>query len=98
MREAIESIRADLLNARASGEDADIRFPVQKVTVQLQVVAAREAGANAGFRVPFVNVELGGSASVSSAQTSTVTVELGVPVDRDGIPVKVAQGSNTRKQ
>jgi hypothetical protein len=81
-----------------SGEGADILFPVNKVTVQLQVVATREAGGKAGFTVPVVNLELGGSASVTSGQTSTVTVEFGTPVDRHGTPVKVAQGSDQPKR
>lgn len=98
LQQAIESIRSDLLAAQASGENADIRFPVQKVTVQLQVLATHEAGGKAGFKVPVVNLELGGSASVTSGQTSTVTVEFGMPVDRQGTPVKVAQGSDQPKR
>jgi hypothetical protein len=92
---AIEQIREDLMRARESGEDADVRLPVLSVTVQLQVVASREAGAKGGFRVPFV--ELGGSGSVGSERTSTVTVVFGEPVDRDGNPVKVSEGSDQPK-
>jgi hypothetical protein len=54
---AIEQIRADLLRARSAGEGADVRLPVQSVTVQLQVVVSKEAGARAGFKVPFVQLE-----------------------------------------
>lgn len=97
MQEAIEAIRTDLLAARTSGEGADIRFPVAKVTVQLQVVATREAGGKAGFRVPFVNAEVGASGSVSAERTSTVTVEFGSPVDRAGLPVKIAGAGDERK-
>jgi hypothetical protein len=94
---AIEQIRADLLKARSAGEGADIRMPVQSVTVQLQVVASKEREAKAGFKVPFVQLEAGGSGSVSSQQTSTVTVVFGEPVDRQGVPVKVSQGSDRPK-
>lgn len=97
LQEAIEAIRADLLGAQKSGENADIRFPVAKVTVQLQVVATREGEAKAGFRVPFVNVEVGASGSVSAERASTVTVEFGGPVDRAGAPVKIAGASDQRK-
>ncbi len=97
LQDAIEAIRADLLGAQKSGEGADIRFPVAKVTVQLQVVATREAGGKAGFRVPFVNVEVGASGSVSTERTSTVTVEFGGPVDRAGMPVKIAGASDQPK-
>lgn len=98
LSDAIEAIRADLVAARSAGEHAEVRFPVQKVTVQLQVVAAREGEGRAGFKVPFVNLELGGSGSISSEQTSTVTVEFGEPVDSGGAPVKVAGASSERKR
>jgi hypothetical protein len=94
---AIEQIRADLLRARSAGEGADVRLPVQSVTVQLQVVASKEAGGKAGFKVPFVQLEAGGSGSVSSQRTSTVTVVFGEPVDRHGNPVKVSEGSDQPK-
>ncbi len=97
LQEAIEGIRADLLAARSSGEDADIRFPVEKVTVQLQVLATKGVEGRAGFKVPFVNLELGGGGSISAERTSTVTVEFGGPVDQSGAPVKIADSSRQRK-
>lgn len=95
---AVEQLRADLLSARAAGENSDIRLPVQSVTVELKVVASREAGGKAGFKVPFVDVELGGSGTLSSERTSTVTVTFGPPVDRDGQAIKVAQTSDKPKR
>jgi hypothetical protein len=97
LQEAIESIRKDLVAARESGEDSDVRFPVTSVTVQLQVMAASSAGGKGGFRVPVVNVELGAEASRRWENTSTVTVVLGAPVDRAGAPIKVANQSFTPK-
>jgi hypothetical protein len=98
LEDAISHIRAELLAARVSGEGATVRLPVKSVTVELKVVASKEAGGKAGFKVPFVDLELGASGSVSSERTSTVTVVFGAPVDRDGNPVKVAQGSDTPKR
>lgn len=95
---AISSIRADLLAARTSGEDADIRLPVSSVTVVLQVVATATNAGKAGFKVPIVNLELGGSVSREAATTSTVTVVFGAPVDRDGNVVKIAQRTHERKE
>jgi hypothetical protein len=94
---AVEQIRGDLLRARASGEGADIRFPVESVTVQLEVVAAKGAEGKAGFKVPFVHVEAGGSASTSSQRTSTVTIVFGKPVDRQGNPIQVSDDTQERK-
>ena len=98
LAEAIERIRTGLLEARSKGEDADIRFPVESVTVELKVVASKEAGGKARFKVPFVEVELGGSGTLSSERIHTVTVTFGAPVDRDGRPVKVAHGSDELKR
>jgi hypothetical protein len=91
LQEAIEAIRKDILAARQSGEDADVRFPVTSVTVQLQVVATTTAGGRGGFKVPVVNLELGAEGSRQWENTSTVTLMLGPPVDRSGLPVKVAK-------
>ncbi len=98
LEQAITQIRAELLAARVSGEGAAVRLPVESVTVELKVVATKEAGGKAGFKVPFVDLELGGSGSVSSERTSTVTVVFGAPVDQAGNPVKVAHGSDTPKR
>ena len=97
LAEAVNSIRADLLAARASGEGSDIRLPVESVTVELQVVAAKTVDGKAGFKVPIVNLELGGGAGRQWEHTSTVTVVFGAPVDRAGLPVKVAGASDQRK-
>jgi Trypsin-co-occurring domain 2 len=58
--EAIEALRDDLLKARAAGASSEIQLPVESMTVVLTVIATREANAKAGFKVPFVPVELGG--------------------------------------
>jgi hypothetical protein len=95
LEEAISQIRAELLAARVSGEGASVRLPVESVTVELRVVASREAGGKAGFKVPFIDLELGASGTVAAERTSTVSVVFGAPVDRDGNPIKVAEGSDT---
>ena len=84
----------DLLAARAAGEKADIRRLVESVTVELKVVATSGREGKAGFRVPFVDLELGGSLSRQAEQTSSVTVVFGAPVDKAGNPVRVAEGSD----
>jgi len=92
--DAIVMIREELLAARNSGENADIRLPVTSVTVELQVVATSERGGKAGFKVPLVNLELGGSASRGWERTSMVTVVFGTPTGRDGEPVHVTESSS----
>jgi hypothetical protein len=64
------------------------------MSVELKLVATRSADGKAGFCVPFVNVELGGSAGWQRETTQTVTVTFGSPVDREGNPIKVSQSSD----
>ena len=41
LAEAIESLRDDLLKARAAGATSDIQLPVESMTVELTVTATR---------------------------------------------------------
>jgi hypothetical protein len=98
LSEAISLLRDELLRARAAGAASDIQLPVESMTVQLQVAATRTRDGKAGFSVPIVNVELGGSAGWHRETMQTVTVVFSGPVDRQGRPVKVAQPSRERKE
>ena len=78
LAEAIGALRDELLAARATGGDSDIQLPVESMTVELQVAATRTRDGKAGFAVPIVNVELGGSAGWQRETMQTVTVVFGV--------------------
>jgi hypothetical protein len=97
LAEAIESLRDDLLQARAAGATSDIQLPVESMTVELTVTATRSVDGRAGFKVPIVEVGLGGGGSRERGTGQKVTVVFGVPVDREGRPVKVAQASSELK-
>jgi hypothetical protein len=97
LADAIGLLRDELLKARAAGAGSDIQLPVESMTVELKVTATRSANGKAGFKVPVVDLELGGSAGREHGTEQTVTVVFGGPVDRDGNPVKVAQESARRK-
>jgi Trypsin-co-occurring domain 2 len=97
LSEAIGLLRDELLRARAAGAGSDIQLPVESMTVQLQVAATRTRDGRAGFSVPVVNVELGGSAGWQREAMQTITVVFSGPVDRAGNPVKVAQSSDDYK-
>lgn len=94
--DAIEALRADLIVAMETGAGKPIQFPVEKMTVELHVVATKSVNGKAGFKVPIVEVELGGGGGWSSENTQKVTVEFGSPVDQDGIPVRVARRSGEK--
>jgi Trypsin-co-occurring domain 2 len=98
LAEAIESLRDNLLKARAAGATSDIQLPVESMTVELTVTATREANGKAGFKVPIVEVELGGGGSRERGTGQKVTVVFGGPVNRKGEPVKVAQATSEFKE
>ena len=60
LADAIGLLRDELLQAQAAGADSDIQLPVESMTVQLKVTATRSVDGKAGFKVPIVELELGG--------------------------------------
>src|SRR5438105_10852247 len=87
LADAIALLRDELLRARAAGATAEIQLPVDSMTVQLTVTASRSVDGKAGFKVPFVELELGGGVGRQRGSEQLVTVVFGGPVDRDGKPV-----------
>ena len=97
LADAIGLLRDELLEAQAAGAGAEIQLPVESMTVELKVTATRSTDGKAGFKVPIVELEVGGGVGRERGSEQTVTVVFGGPVDRDGRPVKVAQESARRK-
>ncbi len=60
LADAIAVLRDELLRARAAGGSSEIQLPVETMTVELTVTATRSKDGKAGFKVPIVNLELGG--------------------------------------
>lgn len=94
LADAIAALRDELLEARAKGAGSDIQLPVESMTVELTVTATRTAEGKAGFKVPIVEVELGGGGSRQRADEQRVTVVFGSPIDRSGRPIKVADAGD----
>lgn len=97
LADAIGLLRDELLKARAVGGNADIQLPVESMTVELAVTATRSVDGKAGFKVPIVDLELGGGGRRQQGSGQTVTIVFAGPVDRDGAPVKVASASDALK-
>jgi hypothetical protein len=97
LADAIGLLRDELLQARAAGGASDIQLPVESMTVVLTVTATKSAEGKAGFKVPFVELELGGGAGRQRGSGQTVTVVFGGPLDRAGNPVKVASAGDAPK-
>src|SRR5689334_7598288 len=93
LADAIGLLRDELLEAQAAGAGSDIQLPVESMTVVLKVAATRSVDGKAGFKVPIVELEVGGGGSREHGSEQTVTVVFGGPVDRAGRQVRVAQES-----
>jgi hypothetical protein len=98
LADAIAALRDELLRARAAGAGRQIQLPVESMTVELTVTATRSADGRAGFKVPVVQVELGGGGSRQHGNEQKVTVVFGGPVDRSGRPVTVADAGDELKE
>jgi hypothetical protein len=96
LAEAIGQIKAELGSAQAAPMAGGIRLPVKSVTVELKVVATKSADAKAGFKVPLIDVELGGSGSLSQERTHTITVVFDGPVDEMGNSLQVDKTDDDR--
>jgi hypothetical protein len=94
---AIEMLRREFEAAIRSAATAEVQFPVQDVMIELSVVASSAKEGKAGFVVPFVGAELGGSMGRTGEHTQKVTVRLCGPVNQAGDPVKVADLSDQDK-
>ena len=97
LADALESLHAELSSAELKAAGMDIQFPIETLTVELKVGVTWTAEGKAGFRVPLLGAELGGSAGYDRETLQTVTLVMGTPLDRDGRPVRVAQASQQRK-
>lgn len=94
LADAIALLRDELLRARAAGAGSEIQLPVESMTVQLTVTASRSVDAKGGFKVPFVELELGGGAGRQRGSEHLVTIVFGEPVDREGKPVRIVEATD----
>lgn len=94
----IGSLRAELIAAQEEAEGQDLRFPIEKLTVELKVAVTRSVDGKAGFKVPLLGAQFGGSAGYKSEELQTITVTLGAPLGADGTPITVDRASERPKE
>jgi len=70
LAEAIEALRAEILAAERNSAGAEVRFPIQTLTIELKVGLTKTADGKAGFRVPFVGAEIGHVGGIPSGSRS----------------------------
>ena len=97
LAEAIEALKADLAAAARTRTEFP-KFPVTSATIELKVVATRSKTGKAGFKVPFIHTELGGELGRKDETLSTITVQLGAPVDDQGNQVSVSDSADHLKR
>ena len=82
LAELIGQLRADLTEAMHAGEDADLRFEVGPVELELTVAVDKEA--KPGAKVRFWVVEIG--ADIKAASSNTQRIRLTLDPRRAGQP------------
>ena len=83
LEEAIRAVRAELTQAMQAGSGEEIRFRVNRVSLQFQVVATKSAEASG--KVRFWVVDVGAGGKLESASTHTVQVDLEPITDAGGV-------------
>lgn len=92
LAELIQALRRELNTARSGATDQDLKFEVEKVDVELQVVVTRDATVKAG--VEFWVVKAGGELTRTGKATHTFKLTLN-PISTDpGGRVVVASETN----
>lgn len=97
LAEAIGVLRDELLRAQADGAGSPVQLPIESMTVELATTASRSADGKAGFRVPFVELELGAGRTRGQRAGQRMTEVFSGPVDEQGRPVKIAQRDDKLK-
>jgi len=82
LAEAIESVRAELEQARRGGQGRELQFRVGEVDVDFQVEVTREAGVEAGLKVWLVSA--GAKGKLADKHTHTVRVTLVPQINSGG--------------
>ena len=75
LKEMIAQLRHQLDEARKAGDDSDLRFKVQSVDLELQVVAERSGEGKTGIKF-WVVAEAGSKAAFENRTTQTIKLKL----------------------
>lgn len=93
LAEAIQKLRQELSASVKNAENSDIQFQLGPIELELQVVATKEASADAGVKWMLFNASAQAQASSERTQTLKLTLN---PVDKDGNSILVSNPSATR--
>jgi hypothetical protein len=94
LTEAIEAVRDELRKAQDTGRNADVRFSVGSVDVELAIEVVKKAGGEASIKVLNL-LSLGAKGEVSQGNTNRVKVTLN-PISVGGASFEVASAQDRR--
>ena len=84
LSEVIQSLREDLTEAAKEGDGKKIRFNVSSITVELQTVMEKKAGAEAGAKFKFWVLDASAKATAGYREAATHKIVLNLqPVHGD---------------
>jgi hypothetical protein len=93
LAEVIRQVRGELEQARQDGENHQLGFTVEKVSLEFTVQVHRSGTGRGGLRIGVVTAELGGT--VDQGTTHRVQVDL-QPEEEDGGRFTVARRDGSR--
>jgi hypothetical protein len=88
------SLRADLEAAKESGAGKSVKFEIEHVDLDLQLVASASGKAGAGVKLSVVGFEFGGD--VSSVKTQRLQMRLKLAPGPDGDGDQISQDRSER--
>lgn len=94
LAEALEAIRSELESAQAAALGRSFQFSIKSLTLELMGGVTRSTEGRAGFKVPLLGAELGGSVGRSNESMQTITLVLEAPLDQSGKSVLVASSQH----
>ena len=92
LRDAVEALRGEIMQAAEAASTQTIRFELGSIEMEFQVVAKREGGGEAklGFHIFTADASIGGSGKLASESTQKVKLVLN--------PVSVDHASGERRK
>jgi hypothetical protein len=91
LTDTIAQLREALITAQAQGTDAPLRFEIQDIELELNVVTTKEAGGGGGVKFWVYNADA--QVKASDARTQRVKLKLR-PVNAEGEEGPVKIGAN----
>jgi len=88
LADAVQNLRRELISAVEAGKDEPLRFDLEEVKLELNVVLASEARGDAGVKFYVFNVGASGSDRTSETQKITLTLK---PATQSGGNVKLSR-------